>query len=174
MGKRGEAGVTQTVQVRRSLGFLLQDTARLMRRRFLQRAREAGLSLNQSEASVLVHVSHTPGVNQVTLANLLDIETISVVRLVDSLQALGLIERRLHPFDRRIRTLWLTDAGAEKITQIDAIRIQVRRQALAALSEAQHQQLLDLLTDLRVGLAAEQEVEPVDATEGASLTRQYF
>ena len=62
------------VRLRRSLGFLLQDASRLMRRRFILRAREAGLPLNHSETSVLQHVAHEQGVNQVKLATQLDIE----------------------------------------------------------------------------------------------------
>ena len=95
----------EPVPVRRTLGFLLRDTARLMRRRFVQRAREVGLPLNRSEASVLVWVDREPGLSQARLAARLDMEAISLVRLIDSLQEAGLIERRLDSRDRRIRNV---------------------------------------------------------------------
>jgi MarR family transcriptional regulator, transcriptional regulator for hemolysin len=136
----------------RSLGFLLRDTSRLMRRRFVQRAKEAGLHLNRSEALVLVHVSESPGTSQARLANALDIETISVVRLIDTLQDAGLIERRPHPTDRRIRTLWLTAAAEAALTQILAIAGFVDAQALTDISEKEHQKLLHLLDTIRSNL----------------------
>jgi MarR family transcriptional regulator for hemolysin len=154
-GRHGRiAAMKDVFEVRRSLGFLLQETSRLMRRRFVQRAREAGLELNRSESAVLLHVFHTPGISQTALANALDVDTISVVRLIDSLQAAGLIERRPHPTDRRVRTLWLTEAAGAKIVQIKAIAGLVRGQALAGIPEAQGEQLLDLLVAIRSNLAA--------------------
>ena len=152
--------MNETVQVRRGLGFLLQETSRLMRRRFVQRAREAGLGLNRSEAAVLVHVFHSPGISQATLATYLDIETISVVRLIDSLQAAGLIERRAHPTDRRIRTLWLTEAAGATVVQIQAVGRLVRAQALTGIPVEQHEHLFDLLSVIRTNLEA--AGEPVD------------
>lgn len=152
----------------RSLGFLLRDTSRLMRRRFVQRAKEAGLNLNRSEALVLVHVSQSPGTSQTRLANALDIETISVVRLIDTLQDAGLIERRPHPTDRRIRTLWLTPAAEAALTQIQAIAGFVDAQALTDLSEKEHQKLLYLLDTIRSNLAPVAESATFRSDEDAA------
>lgn len=146
--------MSDTVQVRRGLGFLLHETSRLMRRRFVQRAREAGLKLNRSEAAVLVHVFHAPGISLTALATELDIETISVVRLIDSLQAAGFIERRPHPTDRRVRTLWLTEAAGPVVRQIQGIALSVRAQALAGIPAEQHERLFDLLSVVRTNLEA--------------------
>lgn len=90
---------------RRTLGFLLRDNSRLMRRRFVHYAREARLPLNLSEAALLSQVWHEPGNSQAGVANLLDMETISVVRLVDSLEHAKLLQRRPHAKDRRVWTL---------------------------------------------------------------------
>ena len=162
--------MTQGQEARRTLGFLLQETSRLVRRRFVQRVREAGLKLNRSEASVLVHVFHAPGLSQASLANSLDIDTISVVRLIDSLQAAGLIERRPHATDRRVRTLWLTASGEVKVREVKTITGVVRSQALYGISEARHQELLDLLSTIRENLAAaagEPADEEPDADQAA-------
>jgi len=152
----------------RSLGFLLRDTSRLIRRRFVQRAKEAGLHLNRSEALVLVHVSQSPGTSQARLANALDIETISVVRLIDTLQDAGLIERRPHPTDRRVRTLWLTAAAEAALTQIQAIAGFVDAQALADISETEHQKLLHLLDTIRSNLAPTGESATCRSDEDAA------
>ncbi|HUN42259.1 MAG TPA: MarR family transcriptional regulator [Acetobacteraceae bacterium] len=138
---------------RRTLGFLLRDTSRLMRRRFMQYARERGLPLNRSEAQVLVYVHREQGMSQAKLAEQLDLEAISLVRLVDSLQEAGLIERRPHPHDRRIRTLWLTDAARPILEQVMAVRAEVRAQAMAGITEADQETLLDLLMTVRGNLA---------------------
>jgi MarR family transcriptional regulator, transcriptional regulator for hemolysin len=141
--------------IRRTLGFLLRDTSRLMRRRFVRRAREVGLPLNRSEASVLVHVDREPGISQAHLAEQLDMEAISLVRLIDSLQEAGLIERRPHAHDRRIRTLWLTDAAQPILEQVLSVALEVRAQALVGIPDAERERLLDLLVTVRTNLAAE-------------------
>ena len=140
--------------VRRTLGFLLRDTSRLMRRRFVQRSREVGLPLNQSEASVLVHVDHQPGMSQAQLAEQMDMEAISLVRLIDSLQEAGLIERRLHAHDRRIRTLWLTEAARPILARVRAVAAEVCAQAFGEMPDAEREKLLGLLMTVRGNLAA--------------------
>jgi DNA-binding MarR family transcriptional regulator len=140
--------------VRRTLGFLLRDTSRLMRRRFVQRSRELGLPLNRSEAAVLVHVDRDPGMSQAQLAEQLDLEPISLVRLIDSLQEAGLIERRPHAHDRRIRTVWLTEAARPILAQVRAVGAEVRAAALAGIPQAEREGLLDLLMTVRENLAS--------------------
>ena len=149
-------------QVRRTLGFLLQDASRLMRRRFILRARESGLPLNQSETSVLQHVAYEEGINQANLATQLDIEPITLVRLLDRLQEAGLIERRPHPTDRRSWTLWLTDAAHPMLDRIATIRLAVREEALAGLSAAMAQELVDALVRIRENLAPDPTAGPVE------------
>ncbi|MGH7209945.1 MAG: MarR family winged helix-turn-helix transcriptional regulator [Acetobacteraceae bacterium] len=155
-----------TPQRRRTLGFLLRESSRLMRRRFVYHARKAGLALNQSEASLLVQVSHEPGINQAGAANLLDMETISIVRLVDCLEQAGLLERRRHPTDRRVRTLWLTAAGETTVAQVRAIGEIVRSEALAGIADAERECLLDLLLAIQRNLSS---VSDGASGDGASL-----
>ena len=141
-----------TPQGRRTLGFLLRETSRLMRRRFMHHARKLGLPLNRSEASLLWQVFHEPGINQARVAVQLDIETISVARLVDGLEQAGLLERRTRATDRRVRSLWLTEAGQAAVACIGAINEEVRAEALADMPEADREVLLDLLVTLRGNL----------------------
>ena len=149
--------------VRRTLGFLLRENSRLMRRRFVHHARKAALPLNPSEASLLSQVWREPGVSQARIAHLLDLETISVVRLVDSLEQAGLLERRPHAKDRRIRTLWLTPAGEIAVGQVRRITAIVRREALSGVSQAECEQLLDTLLTLRTNLHAAEVAQPAAA-----------
>ncbi len=144
-----------TVSVGWTLGILLRDNSRLMRRRFVQIAREAGLPINRSEAAVLVHVGREPGMSQARLAEQMDREPIYVVRLIDSLQESGLIERRTHAHDRRIRTLWLTKAAQPVLARVQAVTAEVQAQALAGIAEIERATLLDLLVMVRSNLATQ-------------------
>lgn len=137
---------------RRTLGFLLRETSRLMRRRFVYHSKRTGLGLNRSEASLLLQIFYEPGIKQVSVANLLDLETISVVRLVDSLEAAGLVNRRPHATDRRVRTLWLTEAGEIAVAEVRAITEIVHCEALASISAGDREHLLDTLLAIREDL----------------------
>ena len=138
--------------LRRTLGNLMHEGARLMRRRFAQLARETALPLNQSEATVLVRISRHEGATQAAVAQQLDIEPIALVHLLDGLQAKGLVERRPSPTDRRVRTLWLGPEAAAVIKRIVAIRETVRNEAFAGMVAEQREELLDCLAVLGANL----------------------
>src|SRR5262245_26297396 len=91
----------------RSFGFILHDIARLMRKRFDQRARALGLS--RSQWQVLAHLSRHQGINQSGLAEILEIENITLGRLIDRMEEAGWVERRPDPNDRRARRLYMTE-----------------------------------------------------------------
>src|SRR3546814_7154100 len=93
-----------------SIGFLLSDVARLLRRNFTRRAQYLGLS--QAQWQALAHLARREGVNQATLAESLEIQPVTLARLVDRLQEKGLVERRPDPADRRAFCLYLTPAAA--------------------------------------------------------------
>src|ERR1700735_5488177 len=129
----------------RSIGFLLHDVARLMRKRFAQHARARNLGLTRSQAAVLGRLAGQEGINQVTLAQLLDLEPITLVRLLDRLQAAGLIERRPDPQDRRARSLYLTPRARPLLDRCKILAGDVYDEALAGLSAAQRDQLVAAL-----------------------------
>src|SRR5258706_7147782 len=89
-----------------SFGFLLHDIARLMRKRFDQRARS--LNLTRAQWQVLAHLARHEGINQAGLAEILEIEPITLRRLIDRIAESGSVERRTHPSDPRGRPLYLT------------------------------------------------------------------
>src|SRR5258706_15552124 len=82
-----------------SLGFLISDVSRLMRRRFDERARLIGVT--RAQWRTLVTLSRHEGINQGGLADLLEVEPITLCRMVDRLEEAGLVERRRDPADRR-------------------------------------------------------------------------
>src|SRR5258705_10124236 len=98
-----------------TLGFLLHEVARLLRRRFEQNARGSGLT--RSQWQVLAYLAKNEGINQSGLADLLEIEPITLCRIVDKLQARGLVERHPDPSDRRGLGLPLFSPPPPKLSQ---------------------------------------------------------
>ena len=139
----------------RTLGFVLNDVARLMRKRFEQRARAAALGLTRAQAAVLAHLARQEGINQAALAQLLELEPITLARLLDRLQAAGLIERRSDPKDRRAHLLYLTESAYPLLDRIFALAAEVREDALAGVAEADRGRLLDLLIEMKANLIAD-------------------
>jgi DNA-binding MarR family transcriptional regulator len=134
-----------------TLGFLLHDVARLLKRRFEQNAR--GSSLTRSQWQVLATLASNEGINQSGLADLLEIEPITLGRIIDKLQARSLIERHPDPSDRRAWLLHLTPAARPKLTQLRGLGDDTRAEALAGVPEADTERLLRTLQALKANLA---------------------
>ena len=135
----------------RSFGFLLHDIARLLRKKFDQRAR--GLGLSRAQWQLLVHLSRHEGINQSGLAEILEIENITVGRLVDRMEEAGWVERRLDPSDRRVRLLYTTEKVAPVMERMRELAEATRNEALAGLSPTQRDALIDTLIQVRGNLS---------------------
>jgi DNA-binding MarR family transcriptional regulator len=131
--------------------FLLSDAARLMRKRFEQNARELGLTRAQWQA--LAYLARNEGVSQCALADMLDIEPITLGRTIDRLAAQGLVERRPHDKDRRAWRLYLREAALPLLEAIAPISEETRQEALAGVSEEDRATLIRLLEAARANLA---------------------
>ncbi len=136
----------------RNLGFLLHDVARLMRKRFEQNAR--GLGLTRSQFQVLAHLARNEGIQQSGLADILEVEPITLTRLLDRLEEAGLVERRAHATDRRIRQLFLTGKAHPLLADIFAIGAATRAEALEGVADAERDQLFKLLSRMKSNLLA--------------------
>ena len=133
-----------------TLGFLVHDVARLLRRRFEQNARGSGLT--RAQWQVLAYLAQNEGINQTGLADLLEIEAVTLGRIVDKLETQGLVERLPDPADRRAWILRLTPAARPVLTQVRNLGDRTRGEALAGLSEADSRHLLITLQKLKVNL----------------------
>lgn len=125
-----------------TLGFLVHDVARLLRKRLEQRARATGIGLSRAQWQVLAHIARCEGIHQAGLAAILDIEPITLVRLLDRLEGMGFVERRLDPKDRRQRNLFLTEHAAPELERIRALGAEVREEALAGIDGDARKRLL--------------------------------
>lgn len=97
-----------------TLPFEIGETAHALRRAFDRRA--ASLGVTRAQWKVLFRLGREPGLKQVELADKLDVEPITLCRIVDRLEESRLVERRRDPRDRRAWQLYLT-ANAEPINQ---------------------------------------------------------
>jgi MarR family transcriptional regulator for hemolysin len=135
-----------------TLGFLLHDVARLLRKRFEQSARTSGLGLTRSQWQVLAHLAKNEGIQQGALADLLEIEPITLVRLLDKLQELGLVERRPHATDRRIWLLFLKPSARPVLDAMRSVGDLTRTEALAGVSDKDRDRLMQTLSTMRGNL----------------------
>jgi MarR family transcriptional regulator, transcriptional regulator for hemolysin len=104
---------------RREFGFLLNDVARLLRTCADQKARQFGMT--RAQWAVLARLQRSEGLKQSELAEMLDLQPITLTRLLDRLCANGLIERRADPEDRRANRLFLTPAAGPLMQHLDAL-----------------------------------------------------
>jgi len=135
-----------------TLGFLLADVSRLMRRAFQRRLEGSELTLAQ--ARTLVRISRHQGIRQVELAELLEIQPITLARLIDQLAASGLVERRSDPQDRRAYQLFLTPAAAPQLDAIQRVGEAIRNDALQGFKDEEAAQVMLALGRVRDNLSA--------------------
>jgi MarR family transcriptional regulator for hemolysin len=133
-----------------TIGFLLNDAARLMRRDFERRTRSLGLT--RAQWQTLFHLARNEGCNQATLADLLDVEPITIARTIDRLELSGLVERRPDPGDRRARLLFLGERAHPLLEELRALGAETREIALAGISDDERTLLMTLLTRMRANL----------------------
>lgn len=134
----------------RSFGFLLHDIARMLRKNFTRRVQALGLTQTQWQA--LAHLSRNEGIRQVALAEILEIQPISLARLVDRLEAAGWVERRADPGDRRAFQLFLTQRAKPLLEQMWATARQIREEAMAGLAAADQAQMIEALCVIKTNL----------------------
>jgi len=107
------------IDLERSLGFLLNDVSRLMRQRFDERARDLGLT--RAQWRVLRHLRQYEGINQGSLAEILELETVTLGRHIDRLEDAGWLERRRDPSDRRVWRLHLAEKSRPMIDRLSKV-----------------------------------------------------
>ena len=146
-----------------NIGAMLHDVARLIRRRFERRARQSGLAITRQQARTLLHIARNEGLSQAAVATTLDIEPIALVRLLDRLHEEGLVERRLHATDRRVRTLFLTPGGWEVVDRVLAINAAIREEACAALAPAEREAAMRTLEAMKRSLLLADSAETAAA-----------
>jgi DNA-binding MarR family transcriptional regulator len=137
-----------------SLGFILNDVARLLRRNFNRRVQELGLT--QAQWQALAHISRNEGMKQSQLADILEVQPISIGRLIDRMEAAGWVKRRPDSDDRRAFNLYLTGKAEPILKKMQKYGAEVRAQALSGLSEKEQDAMLKNLLIMRKNLVADE------------------
>ena len=128
--------------------FLLHDVARLLRVDADKRARAHGMT--RAQWAILIWLERQPGISQKELAELLEVEPITVARLIDRLEARGMVERRPDPRDRRIWRLHLRAPAFPMLREIDRQRADI----LQILAEGVDPATLEAMTKALVTMKA--------------------
>jgi MarR family transcriptional regulator for hemolysin len=124
----------------REIAIALTDVARMLRTYADQRARQFGIS--RAQWTVLLRLDRSEGLKQSELAEILDLQPISLTRLLDRLSDNGLIERRPDPNDRRANRLYLTPAARPLLEQLAALGEELMETVLQNVDAAAQEQLL--------------------------------
>jgi MarR family transcriptional regulator, transcriptional regulator for hemolysin len=136
-----------------TIARLLQETARLWRRRCDKAVRARLPGMTCARCAVLIHLAQLGGSKQAALARSLDITPMTLVRLLDRLEADGLVARMPDPHDRRAHLLVPTAKALPFIACILELASRIEREARAGLSDAEATQLRALLCWVRSNLA---------------------
>lgn len=153
----------------RSLGFLVSDVSRLLRKEFDRRVR--GYGLTRAQWLLLYYVARQPGASQSDLAEALQLEKITISRHAARLEKTGWLERHDHAQDGRAYRLRLTPRSTRLIVQLSSIVDDLFDVALAGLSEMRRSALIDDLLQVKANLQgnpSEQSTEPDHASASMS------
>lgn len=134
-----------------NLGTMVADVSHLMRRAFDERARGVGLSRPQWR--VLMMLKRHEGINQGGLAELVEVEPITLCRMVDRLQEADLVERRADPADRRAWRLHLTDRACDLLEEMRPMAMGLFEDAMAGLDGREQAELFRMLERIRTNLS---------------------
>src|ERR1700730_14963451 len=117
-----------SLDLKRELIAQLVESSRLLRNYIDQRAKSCGTT--RAQWIVLFRLRQQEGLSQVDLAEVLELQPISLVRLLDRLVEHGLLERRPDPRDRRANKLFLTPAGRQLVDGLDSLRDSIAAEVL--------------------------------------------
>lgn len=146
-----------TENLQQNFGFLLSDSARLLRRNFDRRAKT--LALNRAQWSVLARLARNEGVKQTVLADILEVSPITLARQIDRLEAGGWVKRQPDPQDRRANRLYLTDNAGPVLEALKSRANESREEALEGLSDEERDALVHLLARVRENLTRKESLQ---------------
>lgn len=136
------------------LPFEIAETAHAMRRAFDRRATSLGVT--RAQWKVLFRLTRFPGLRQVELAEMLDVEPITLSRILDRLEEAGLVERAPDPADRRAWRLQVTEKAKPLVTKLQALGTDLVDEAFEGVAQSELERVRNVLAQVRENLTAVQ------------------
>jgi MarR family transcriptional regulator, transcriptional regulator for hemolysin len=136
-----------SLDLKRQLVAQLVESSRLLRNYIDHRAKSRGTT--RAQWIVLFRLRQQEGLSQVDLADVLELQPISLVRLLDRLVEHGLLERRHDPRDRRANRLFLTPSGRQLVDDLDSLRDSIASDVLQDIPAAAIETSLETLRDIK-------------------------
>ncbi len=134
---------------------LIEDIAaftRKLRATFDARVRERSMTLPR--ARVFFNLNKKDGINQRELADRLELETPTLVRILDAMEGQGYVERRVAGSDRRAKEIYMTDSGRVVAAEVEALAEDVRGQIISGIPESDLRTTLNVIRAMQANLAA--------------------
>lgn len=136
-----------SLDLKRQFVAQLVESSRLLRNYIDQRAKGRGTT--RAQWIVLFRLRQQEGLSQVDLAEVLELQPISLVRLLDRLVDQGLLERHPDPRDRRANRLFLTEAGRRLVDDLDSLRDSIAADVLQGMPASTIETSLEALHDIK-------------------------
>jgi MarR family transcriptional regulator for hemolysin len=131
------------LSINREFAFVINDVARMLRTYADHKAAQFGIT--RAQWVVLARLDRSEGLKQSELAEILDLQPISLTRLLDKLCDSGLIERRADPIDRRAKRLFLTPAARPLLDKLGDLGEELMATALSGVGRESVQRMVDEL-----------------------------
>jgi len=144
-----------SLDLKRQLVAQLVESSRLLRNYIDHRAKSRGTT--RAQWIVLFRLRQQEGLSQVDLADVLELQPISLVRLLDRLVEHGLLERRHDPKDRRANRLFLTTSGKQLVDDLDSLRDAIAIDVLHDLPDDAIKTSLDTLREIKDRIKAQSD-----------------
>ncbi|MTI18349.1 MarR family transcriptional regulator [Rhodobacteraceae bacterium RKSG542] len=143
-----------SVRIEEGFGFIINDLARFFRRAFEKELEREGVPLTPACARALVYAAAFSGQRQIQLAERMNVEPMTLVNQLDTLEGMGFVERLPDPSDRRCKIIVVKDEAQELVKQLKQVGARVREHAAAGLSEEDVRHLQETLIKMRDELAS--------------------
>lgn len=109
-------------------------------------------SMTLPRIRVFLMLNRKDGISQKELADKLELETPTLVRILDTMEGQGFVERRVAGSDRRAKEIYLTETGRQSAEEFEDFAWDIRNQILAGISEADLRTALDVVRHMQANL----------------------
>ena len=152
------------LSINREFAFILNDVARMLRTYADHKAAQFGIT--RAQWVVLARLDRSEGLKQSELAEILDLQPISLTRLLDKLCESGLIERRADPIDRRAKRLFLTPAARPLLEKLGDLGEELMGTALSGVDRESVERMIEKLGVVKENLRQEIQQRTAGDAEG--------